>query len=228
MSDVNYNITWDESGKHFYETGVDHGVLYLQDSNGAYPKGEAWNGLSAVTQSPSGAEANPIYADNIKYLNLFSVEDFGGTIEAYYYPDGFEKCNGRREIVEGSGVYVSMQERATFGLTYRTKLGNDVEGDDYAYKLHIVYGAKASPSEMNYQTTNDSPEPIAMSWEFSTIPVNVPGFKPTAYIELSAKDVDADKLAALETILYGTAAEGQTAAVEGRLPLPEEIIDLLD
>ena len=203
-------------------------MLYLQDSNGAYPKGEAWNGLSAVTQSPSGAEANPIYADNIKYLNLFSVEDFGGTIEAYYYPDGFEKCNGRREIVEGSGVYVSMQERATFGLTYRTKLGNDVEGDDYAYKLHIVYGAKASPSEMNYQTTNDSPEPIAMSWEFSTIPVNVPGFKPTAYIELSAKDVDADKLAALETILYGTAAEGQTAAVEGRLPLPEEIIDLLD
>ena len=227
MPNTNYNITWDEAGQHFYETGVDHGVLYLQDANGAYPKGEAWNGLSAVTQSPSGAEANPIYADNIKYLNLFSAEDFGGTIEAYYYPEGFEACNGRKELVTGSGVYVSMQERTSFGLCYRTYLGNDIAGNDYGYKLHIVYGAKVSPSEMNYQTVNDSPEPIAMSWEFTTIPVNASGFKPTAYIEIDSTKVDAGKLADLEAILYGTAAEGQTPAVEGSLPLPDRIAEIL-
>lgn len=220
-------LTWDTSGEHFYETGVKMGVLYVADANGTYPSGVAWNGLSAVTESPSGAEPNPIYADDIKYLNLYSAEEFGATIEAYQYPDEFAQCNGQAELVSGSGIYVGQQERKSFGLCYRTVLGNDVMGDDYGYKIHLIYGAKASPSEMAYSTINDSPEPMAMSWELNTVPVNVTGLKPTSYVVIDSTKVDATKLAALEAILYGTAASGSTAAVQARMPLPDEIITLL-
>ena len=224
---MSFKLIWDAVGEHIYENGVERGVLYLQDASGSYPKGEAWNGLTAVTQSPSGAEANPIFADNIKYLNLYSAEDFGATVEAYSYPESFEACQGRKELVSGSGVYISMQERQAFGLCYRTIIGNDTKGDSFGYKLHFIYGAKASPTEVAYSTLNDSPEPVTMSWEISTVPVEVTGFKPTAYLEIDSTKCDAAKLANLEAILYGTAADGSTAAVEARLPLPNEIMTIL-
>ncbi len=211
-------LVWDNTGERFYETGVKNGVLYPQVS-GAYPKGVVWNGLTAVTESPSGAEATPLYADDIKYLNLMSNEEFGGTIEAYTYPDEFAECDGSAALA--TGVYIGQQARKAFGFSYRTVLGNDVDNNDYGYKLHLVYGALAAPSEKAYATINDSPEAITFSWEFTTTPVNVTGFKPTASITIDSTKVDAEKLAALEAILYGTESE------EARLPLPDEVAELM-
>ena len=212
-------IVWDESGKRTYETGVRKGVLYLQDTQGAYTKGVAWNGLTAVTESPSGAEPTALYADDIKYLELFSAEEFGATIEAYTYPAEFEKCDGSASL--GTGVTIGQQDRATFGLCYRTVLGNDVKGSEFGYKLHLIYGAKAKPSEKGYQTINDSPEAITFSWEVSTTPVNVAGFKPTACVTIDSTKIDADKLTQIETLLYGD------VSAEPKLPLPDEIAGIL-
>jgi hypothetical protein len=220
-------IKWDESGKRLYETGVKQGVLYVQDATGAYPKGVAWHGLTAVTESPSGAESTPIYADDSKYLNLMSAEDFGATVEAYTYPDEFGVCDGSAEIA--LGVKAGQQGRKAFGLCYRTSIGNDIDGNDHGYKLHIIYGAMASPSEKAYQTINDSPEAISFSWEVTTTPVAIPGFKPAAQLTIDSTKVDKTKLAALEEILYGkdAIAEPATPAVEAKLPLPAEIITLM-
>lgn len=208
-------IVWDNTGDRLYETGVDHGVLYLQQTGGTYTNGVAWNGLTAVTESPSGAEATPLYADNIKYLNLMSAEEYGMTIEAYTYPDEFAECDGSASLVEG--VYIGQQPRKTFGMSYRTIIGNDVDSNNHGYKLHLVYGCLAAPSEKAYATVNDSPEAITFSWEVSTTPVNVTGFKPTACITIDSTKVDKDKLAALEAILYG----GDEA--EATLPLPDVV-----
>lgn len=212
-------IVWDKTGERFYETGVDHAVLYPIDAEGLYNGGVAWNGITAINESPSGAEPNNLYADNIKYLVLVGAEDFGLTIEAYTYPDEWEECDGSAEIAPG--VLAGQQNRKVFGLSYRTKLGNDVDGQDHGYKLHLVYGGLASPSERGYQSVNDSPEPINPSWEVTTTPVDVPGFKPTARLTIISTKADRVKLAALETILYGS------ADTEPRLPLPEEVIELL-
>lgn len=212
-------LVWDKTGEHLYETGVDHGVLYPQDNTGAYPKGVVWNGLTAVTESPSGAEATALYADNIKYLNLTSAEEFAATVEAYTYPEEFELCDGSAEIA--TGVTIGQQTRTSFGLCYRTKLGNDVQSDAYGYKLHIIYGAKATPSERSYSTVNDSPEAITFSWEVNTTPVAVTGYKPTASLVIDSTKVAADKLASLEAILYGSETD------EARLPLPDEIATLI-
>ena len=211
-------LVWDQTGERYYETGTKNGVLYPMVA-GAYPKGVAWNGLTAVTQSPSGAEATPLYADDIKYLNLYSAEEFGGTIEAYTYPDEFAACDGSASIA--TGVMIGQQTRQGFGFCYRTVLGNDTETNDHGYKLHLIYGAMASPSEKAYATINDSPEAITFSWEFTTTPVNVEGFKPTSYVCVDSTKVDASKLADLEAILYGSESE------EARLPLPAEIIELI-
>lgn len=212
-------LKWDATGERLYETGVKMGVLYPLGADGAYPKGVAWNGLTAVTESPSGAEANPLYADDIKYLNLMSAEEFGASVEAYTYPDEFAECDGSAEIA--AGISIGQQKRKTFGMSYRTALGNDVDGTDYGYKIHLIYGALAAPSERAYATINDSPEAITFSWEITTTPVNVTGFKPTAHLEINSTKVDAEKLAALEAILYGTEAE------DARLPLPDEIVELV-
>lgn len=211
-------LVWDKIGERVYETGVRQGVLYPM-VGGAYPKGVAWNGLTAVTESPSGAEATPIYADDIKYLNLYSTEEFGATIEAYTYPKEFEECDGSAEIAVG--VTIGQQTRKSFGMCYRTVIGNDVENEAHGYKLHIIYGATASPSEKAYATINDSPEAITFSWEVTTVPVNVDGFKPTASLTIDSTKVDSAKLTALEDILYGN---GET---EARLPLPDEIATLM-
>ena len=194
-------LFWDQTGERLYETGVKNGVLYPQGDNGAYPKGVAWNGLTAVTESPSGAEANPLYADDIKYLNLLSTEEFGATIEAYTYPEEFEACDGSAEIVEG--VTIGQQKRKTFGMAYKTVLGNDTENNNYGYKLHLIYGALAAPSEKAYATISDSPEAITFSWEVTTTPVSVSGFEPTASLTIDSTKVDASKLAALEAVLFG-------------------------
>lgn len=215
-------IKWDQVGERYYETGVKNGVLYPQETGGTYPKGYAWNGLTAVTESPSGAEATPLYADDIKYLNLMSAEDFGATIEAYTYPEEFEECDGSATL--SKGVKIGQQKRRPFGLCYRTTLGNDVEGDDYGYKLHIIYGALAAPSEKAYATINDSPEAITMSWEISTTPVQVKDHKPTAHLEIDSTKADPVKLAALEDILYGKDGSEETGP---RLPLPDEIATLM-
>ena len=212
-------LVWDNTGERQYETGVKNCVLYPMGETGTYPKGVAWNGITAVTESPSGAESNPLYADDIKYLDLRSVEEFGGTIEAYMYPDEFAACDGSAEIADG--VKIGQQKRKTFGLCYRTTLGNDTKGDDYGYKLHIVYGAVASPSERAYATINDSPEAMTMSWEFSTTPVAVNGFRPTSHLEIDSTKVTPEKLAALEKVLYGD------TETEARLPLPDEIVTLM-
>lgn len=219
-------LTWDDAGKRLYETGVQKGVLYPMGDNGAYAAGVAWNGLTAVTESPSGAEATPLYADDIKYLELTSAEEFGATVEAYTYPDEFAECDGSAEVA--TGVKIGQQPRKVFGLCYRTTLGNDVKGNDYGYKLHIVYGCKAAPSEKAYASINDSPEAITFSWEVTTTPVSVKGFKPTAHLEIDSTKATAAKLAALEAILYGAdAAGGSGSGTEPRLPLPDEIIELL-
>ena len=211
-------LVWDKTGERLYETGVKQGVLYLLGSTGTYTKGVAWNGLTNVTESPSGAEATPLYADDIKYLNLMSTEELGGTIEAYTYPDEFAECDGSASLADG--VYIGQQARKTFGFCYRTTLGNDVDNNNYGYKLHLVYGALASPSEKAYSTINDSPEAITFSWEFSTTPVNVTGHKPTASITIDSTKVDTAKLAALEAILYGD------TEAEARLPLPDEVAEI--
>lgn len=219
-------LEWDKTSERLYETGVKMGVLYPQES-GTYPKGVAWNGLTAVTESPSGAEATALYADDVKYLNLMSAEEFGATIEAYTYPDEFAQCDGSAELTKG--VTIGQQKRKAFGLCYRTVLGNDTDNNDYGYKLHLIYGALAAPSEKAYATINDSPEAITFSWEVTTTPVNVAGFKPTASITIDSTKVDKTKLKALEDILYGTnaAKEGGTGATEARLPLPDEVATLM-
>lgn len=212
-------LVWDADSKRTYETGVSHGVLYVKSAEGTYPKGVAWNGLTAVTESPSGAEATPLYADNIKYLNLRSAEEFGGTVEAYTYPKEFEECDGSASIAEG--VTIGQQARKPFGLSYRTVVGNDTEGEAYGYKIHIIYGADASPSEKAYQTINDSPSAITFSWTIATTPVNVTGFKPTATLVIDSTLTDKTKMAAIEAILYGD------TDTEARLPLPDEIATLM-
>lgn len=213
-------IVWDKTGERFYETGVDRGVLYVQDDQGNYPKGVAWNGLIGVTESPTGAEPTPLYADNIKYLNLMSVEEFEASIEAYTYPEEFEECDGSAELTPG--VTIGQQPRKAFGLCYRTKLGNDLEGDDYGYKLHLIYGAKASPTEKGYETINDSPDAITFSWDITTTPVPVTEFNPTSTLVIDSTKVDPEKLEALEEILYGTDQEN------ARLPLPDEVLTIIN
>lgn len=216
-------LAWDQTGQRTYETGVDHGVLYLPDNTGAYNTGVAWNGLVTLTESPSGADANPQYADNIKYLNLTSAEQFGGTIEAFTYPNEFAQCDGSA-ILEG-GIAVGQQSRKLFGMCYRTKLGNDLQGNDYAYKLHLVYGATAAPSERAYGTINDSPAPITFSWAFTTTPVDVgtisgTAYAPTSTLIIDSSKVDATALAALEDMLYGT------SGTDPSMPLPADVIAL--
>lgn len=214
-------LVWDETGKRFYETGVKQGVLYPQAAGGTYPKGVAWNGLTSVSESPEGAEPEPLYADDIKYLNLMSVEEFKATIEAYTYPDEFAECDGSASIAEG--VTVGQQKRKPFGLCYRTTLGNDVDGNSHGYKLHLVYGALAAPSEKNFESINDSPEAATFSWELSTTPVAISkdGFQPTASITIDSTKADPTKLKALEDILYGA------TETEPRLPLPDEVATLM-
>lgn len=216
-------LVWDKTGERLYETGVSKGVLYPIQSDGKYSKGVAWNGLSSVTESPSGAEANPIYADDMKYLNLLSTEEFGATIEAYTYPDEFAECDGSASIA--TGVVIGQQKRKIFGLCYRTVLGNDVESNDYGYKLHLIYGCQAAPSEKAYATINDSPEAITFSWEVTTTPVEVTGFKPTACITIDSTKAKPEKLTALEEILYGK--DGSDTSANARLPLPDEIATLM-
>lgn len=211
-------IVWDQTGERLYETGVNHGVLYIPTS-GVYSKGVAWNGLTAVTESPSGAESTALYADDIKYLNLMSAEEFACTIEAYTYPDEFAECDGSASLV--AGVNIGQQPRKTFGLCYRTTVGNDTDSNAHGYKLHMVYGCLAAPSEKAYATINDSPEAITFSWEVSTTPVNVTGHKPTALLTIDSTKADPTKLAALEKILYGD------TEAEPRLPLPDEIATLM-
>ena len=223
-------LVWDAIGEHMFETGIDNGVLYPADG-GAYPKGYAWNGLTSVSESPSGAEDTALYADNIKYLTLKSAEEFGMTIEAYTYPDAWEECDGTATLADG--VKIGQQDRQKFGLSYRTKLGNDAKGDSLGYKLHLVYGCSASPSERGYQTVNDSPEAITFSWEITTTPITLDGYKPVSLITIDSTKVDKDKLTSLEDILYGTDGNGgntTTVPIGGvgdgttaRLPLPSEV-----
>lgn len=214
-----FKLAWNQIGTKTYETGVDRGVLYVRGEDGTYPEGVAWQGVTNISESPSGAEPTPLYADNIKYLNLMSVEELGATIEAYTYPDEFAECDGSAEL--SKGISIGQQDRKTFGLCYRTVLGNDTVGNDYGYKIHIIYGALASPSEKGYETINDSPDAITFSWELTTTPVEVSGFKPTASVTIDSTKCDAAKVAELEGILYG---KGE---VEARLPLPDEIITII-
>lgn len=212
-------LIWDQDGQRTYETGVDHGVFYPVNEQGVYTGGVAWNGLSAVNEKPSGGEPSAVWADNIKYLNMMSAEEFGATIEAYTYPDEFAECDGSAEIA--TGVYIGQQPRKKFGLSYRTVLGNDVKSNEYGYKLHLVYGCMAQPSEKGYSTINDSPESITFSWELTTTPVSVTGFKPTAIITIDSTKTTKAKLDALEAILYG----GENT--DARLPLPDEVKTLM-
>ena len=215
-------LVWDQSGEHLFETGVDHGVLYPQAADGSYPLGVAWNGLTKVTEKPTGAEATALWADNIKYLNLYSAEEFEATIEAYTYPDEFAVLDGSAEIAPGA--IIGQQARGAFGLCYRTVVGNDIQGNDYGFKLHLIYGAQVSPSERGYETINDSPSAITFSWEMKTVPVSIPetNFKPTACVTIDSTKADPDKLEALMDILYG----GDN--INPRLPLPDEVADTLD
>lgn len=226
-------LVWDAPGQKKFEAGCDHAVLYPQNASGEYTPGEAWNGITQVAESPDGAEPNDQYADNIKYLSLMSAEDLNGTIEAFTYPDSWAACDGTLEIVPG--VTIGQQDRKTFGLSYRTKIGNDVDGQDHGYKLHLLYGAKASPSDRTYETINDSPDPITFSWEFNTTPVAVRDHKPTSLLVIDSTKVDPEKLAALEEVLYGSDAvgaadgdpSGETTGV-ARLPLPDEVFAILN
>ena len=211
-------LVWDKTGERLYETGVKNGVLYIPAS-GVYSKGVAWNGLTAVTESPSGAEATALYADDIKYLSLMSTEEFGATIEAYTYPDEFAECDGSGTLAEG--VLLGQQQRKVFGLCYRTTIGNDVDGNDHGYKLHLVYGCLAAPSEKAYSTINDNPDAITFSWEVTTTPVNVTGFKPTSQITIDSTKVAKEKLTAIEALLYGSESK------EPSLPLPDELAAVL-
>jgi hypothetical protein len=212
-------LVWDQTGERKFETGVSQCALYLLEG-GVYNKGVAWNGITNITEKPSGAEASPLYADNIKYLNLIGNEEFGATVEAYMYPDEFAQCDGSASIA--TGVVIGQQTRKTFGLAYKTLIGNDTDGTNYGYKLHLIYGALAAPSERSYGTTNESPEAATMSWELTTTPVAVAGFKPTSIITIDSTKADAVKLAELEAIIYGG------ADTEARLPLPDEVATLMD
>lgn len=216
-------VKWDQTSEREFETGVDRGMLYpYNTASKAYDKGVGWNGISGVTETPSGAEPTAIYADNIKYLTLMSTEEFGGTINAYMYPDEWKECDGSADLEEG--ISIGQQNRKVFGLCYRTKIGNDTDGNDHGYKLHLIYGCLASASERAYNTVNDSPEAIEFSWEFTCTPVDVAGFKPTAIVTIDSTKVDADKLASFEDILYGKdAAAGSGTGTEPRLPLPDEV-----
>lgn len=226
-------LVWDQTGERLYETGVSQGVLYPIQTGGVYTTGVAWNGLSSITESPSGAEASAIYADNIKYLSLMSTEELGGTIEAYMAPDEFAECDGSKELAPG--VYAGQQNRKKFGLAYKTLLGNDVDSNDYGYKLHLIYGCLASPSEKGYSSVNDSPEAISLSWEFTTTPVEITTqidgkiLKPTSLLTFDSTKVNAEKLAALEEILFGKdpTTSGGDDGVEPRLPLPDEVIKIM-
>ncbi|WKW86808.1 major tail protein [Gordonia phage Conley] len=219
-------LKWDSAGERLYETGVDHGVLYIPDNTGAYSTGFAWNGLTSVSESPSGAEANPQYADNIKYLNLISAEEFGATIEAFTYPDEFAQCDGTALV---GGVQIAQQTRKIFGFSYRNLIGNDIIGTDYGYKIHLVYGCQAAPSEKSRSTVNDSPEAATFSWELTTNPVPVAGinadtgkpYRPTAHVTIDSTKVGAEALADLEAILYGSSSE------EPRMPAPEEVLEII-
>lgn len=219
-------LQWDKVGERLYETGLDRGVLFPMDDKGTYEKGVAWNGITAVNENPSGAESTPLYADNQKYLNLLSAEDFGATVEAYTYPPEFEACDGSAEIIPG--ISIGQQNRKSFGLAYRSLVGNDVSGQEYGYKIHLVYGGKAAPSGKQRQTVNESPEAVTFSWELTTTPVAVPGFKPTAHLIIDSTKVSKNTLTAIENILYGqdADAEHEIEASEPRLPLPEELITL--
>ena len=212
-------LIWDEVGQRFFETGVKNGVLYVQDNDGSYKNGVVWNGLTAVTESPSGAEETPLYADDVKYLTLRSAEQFGATIEAYTYPEEFEQCDGSAAIA--TGVTIGQQARRAFGLCYRTAVGNDIQGQEFSYKLHLLYGCTVAPSEKSYSTINDNPEAITFSWELSTVPVPVDGFKPTASLVIDASKVDEGKMALLENALFGDADN------EATLLLPNEIMEML-
>ena len=212
-------LEWDKVGERLYETGVDQGVMYVQDETGAYREGVAWSGLRSVSESPSGAEPSPLYADNIKYLNLLSTEEFAATIGAYYSPEEFDACDGTATLAKG--VTIGQQKRKTFGLCYRTKIGNDIDGDEHGYKIKIIYGALAKPSQKEYQSVNNDPSAIELSWEVSTTPVKVTGMKPTATLEIDSTKIDAEKLKKLEDVLYGN---GENKA---RLPLPDEIKTLV-
>lgn len=212
-------LIWDEVGQRFFETGVKNGVLYVQDNDGTYKNGVVWNGLTAVTESPSGAEETPLYADDVKYLTLRSAEQFGATIEAYTYPEEFEQCDGSATIA--TGVTIGQQARRAFGLCYRTAVGNDIQGQEYSYKLHLLYGCTVAPSEKAYSTINDNPEAITFSWELSTVPVPVDGFKPTASLVIDASKVDEGKMQLLEDALFGDESN------EAKLLLPNEIMEML-
>ncbi len=231
-------IVWDATGQKRFETGDDHGVLYLLDNSGAYSTGVAWNGLTAVTESPSGADATDLWADNIKYASLRAAETYGGTIEAYTYPDEFAVCDGSAEI--GTGATIGQQSRKKFGFSFRTRVGNDID-PEVGYKLHLVYGCTASPSDRSYQTVNESPDAITFSWEFTTDPVNVTGsfngtawaetgqtFKPTSCVILDSTKVPAAKMTAIENILYGTNGVGTSDGTSARLPLPDEVASILN
>ena len=213
-------IVWDETGKHFFETGIKNGVLYPQDSMGKYPKGVAWNGLTSVTESPGGADPSDIYADDDKYLTLRAKETFGGTIEAYTSPDEFGVCDGTAELAPG--VYIGQQARKAFGLCYRTAVGNDVDGTDHGYKLHLVYGATASPAQKAYSTINESPEAMTLSWEFTTTPVKVTGHKPTALLVIDSRNVDPGVMTKIEKVLYGDESK------EASLPSPDEVLAIIN
>jgi hypothetical protein len=212
-------LIWDEVGKRFFETGVKNGVLYVQDNDGSYKNGVVWNGLTAVTESPSGAEETPLYADDVKYLTLRSAEEFGATVEAYTYPEEFEQCDGSASIA--NGVTIGQQARRAFGLCYRTSVGNDIQGQNFSYKLHLIYGCTVAPSEKSYSTINDNPEAITFSWELSTVPVPVEGFSPTASLVIDASKVDEGKMQLLENALFGDETN------EAKLLLPNEIMELL-
>ena len=212
-------LVFDAVGSRFFETGVKNGVLFVQGEDGEYENGVVWNGLTAVTESPSGAEATPLYADDMKYVVLYSTEEFGATIEAYTYPEEFEQCDGSAQL--GTGVTIGQQQRKSFGLVYKTVIGNDIQGQELGYKIHIIYGAKAAPSEKAFATINDSPEAITFSWELSTVPVPVEGHRPTSTVVIDSTKVNAEKLATLEGKLFGTESE------ESTLPLPDEIAQIL-
>lgn len=212
-------LVWDQVGSRFFETGVKNGVLFVQNDEGGYNNGVVWNGLTAVTESPSGAEETPLYADDIKYVVFYSNEEFGATVEAYTYPEEFEQCDGSASL--GKGVTVGQQARRSFGLVYKTAVGNDIQGQDLGYKIHIIYGCKAAPSEKAFSTVNDSPEAVTFSWEISTVPVNVEGLKPTATVVIDSTKCDKEHLEAIEAKLFGTEEE------ESTLLLPDEIKALM-
>jgi len=218
-------MKWDQIGERLYEIGLDHGALFTMGDDGKYAKGVPWNGLSAVNETPSGGEPTPVWADNMKYLNLMSAEDFGANVEAYSYPPEFAACDGDAEVAPG--VTIGQQPRKMFGMSYRTLIGNDISKQAYGYKIHLIYGGQVSPSEKNRQTLNDSPEPSAMSWELSTTPVDVPGFQPTAHMVIDSTKTSKEKMALIEGIIYGKDASDGGEATESRLPMPEEVIELL-